>query len=72
MLSFFVMGYKKIFSAVFFVCFRTRAKYEISLLRYDIRRRRMMYLLRKCDVISVPAYAEGIYHSPKVGLCTVS
>ena len=24
--------------------------------------RRMIYLLRKHDIISVPSYAEGIYH----------
>ena len=24
--------------------------------------RRMIYLLRKYDIISVPSYAEGIYH----------
>ena len=35
---------------------------DISLTRYDIRRCRMIYLLRKHDIISVPSYAEGIYH----------
>ena len=30
--------------------------------------RRMIYLLRKHDIISVPSYAEGIYHPPKVGI----
>ena len=27
--------------------------------------RRMIYLLRKHDIISVPPYAEGIYHRTK-------
>ena len=36
-----------------------------SLTRYDMRRCRMIYLLRKHDIISVPAYAEGIYHRTK-------
>ena len=35
---------------------------DISLTRYDIRRCRMIYLLCKYDIISVPSYAEGIYH----------
>ena len=35
---------------------------DISLPRYDIRFRRMIYLLCKCDIISVPSYAAGIYH----------
>ena len=35
---------------------------DISLTRYDIRLARMIYLLRKHDIISVPPYAEGIYH----------
>ena len=35
---------------------------DVSLMRYDVRRCRMIYLLRKHDIISVPAYAEGIYH----------
>ena len=30
--------------------------------------RRMIYLLRKHDIISVPSYAVGIYHPPKVGI----
>ncbi len=30
---------------------------DISLSRYDIRRCRMIYLLRGCDIISVPSYA---------------
>ena len=29
---------------------------------------RMIYLLRKHDIISVPSYAVGIYHPPKVGI----
>ena len=28
--------------------------------------RRMIYLLRKYDIISVPSYAEGIYHRTTV------
>ena len=28
----------------------------------------MIYLLRKHGIISVPSYAEGIYHPPKVGI----
>ena len=28
----------------------------------------MIYLLRKHDIISVPSYAVGIYHPPKVGI----
>ena len=36
--------------------------------RYDIRQCRMIYLLRKHDIISVPPYAEGIYHPPKVDI----
>ena len=28
----------------------------------------MIYLLRKHDIISVPSYAKGIYHPPKVGI----
>ena len=28
----------------------------------------MIYLLRKHDIISVPPYAEGIYHPPKVDI----
>ena len=31
-------------------------------MRYDIRHCRMIYLLRKHDIISVPSYAAGIYH----------
>ena len=38
---------------------------DLSLARYDIRRCRMIYLLRKYDIISVPSYAEGIYHRSK-------
>ena len=30
--------------------------------------RRMIYLLRKHDIISVPSYAAGIYHPPKVDI----
>ena len=30
--------------------------------------RRMIYLLRKHDIISVPSYEVGIYHPPKVGI----
>ena len=30
--------------------------------------RRMIYLLCKHDIISVPSYAVGIYHPPKVGI----
>ena len=30
--------------------------------------RRMIYLLRKCDIISVPSYAAGIYHPPQVDI----
>ena len=37
-------------------------------MRYDIRHCRMIYLLRKHGIISVPSYAEGIYHPPKVGI----
>ena len=33
---------------------------DISLMRYDIRRCRMIYLLRKYDIISVPSYAKRI------------
>ena len=32
--------------------------------------RRMIYLLRKHDIISVPSYAEGIYHPPQVDIIT--
>ena len=41
---------------------------DISLTRYDIWLCRMIYLLRKHDIISVPSYAEGIYHPPKVDI----
>ena len=41
---------------------------DISLTRYDIRRCHMRCLLRKHDIISVPSYAEGIYHPPKVDI----
>ena len=40
----------------------------ISFTRYDIRRCRMIYLLRKYDIISVPSYAEGIYHPREVDI----
>ena len=30
--------------------------------------RRMIYLLRKHDIISIPSYAEGIYHPPQVDI----
>ena len=30
--------------------------------------RRVIYLLRKYDIISVPSYAAGIYHPPQVGI----
>ena len=30
--------------------------------------RRMIYLLRKHDIISVPSYAAGIYHPPQVDI----
>ncbi len=30
--------------------------------------RRMIYLLREYDIISVPSYAEGIYHPPQVDI----
>ena len=30
--------------------------------------RRMIYLLRKYDIISVPSYAGGIYHPPKADI----
>ena len=35
---------------------------DISPERYDIRQSRMIYLRSKYDIISVPSYAEGIYH----------
>ena len=38
---------------------------DISLSRYDIRQSRMIYLRCKYDIISVPSYAEGIYHRTK-------
>ena len=41
---------------------------DISLARYDIRRCRVIYLLRKHDIISVPLYAAGIYRPPKVDI----
>ena len=43
---------------------RTPGKFlnDISLTRYDIRLRRMIYLLRKHEIISVLSYTEGIYH----------
>ena len=41
---------------------------DISLARYDIRHCRVIYLLRKYDIISVPSYAAGIYHPPKVDI----
>ncbi|MBE6552265.1 MAG: hypothetical protein E7665_09040 [Ruminococcaceae bacterium] len=28
----------------------------------------MIYLLRKYDIISVPSYAEGVYHPPPVDI----
>ena len=34
-------------------------------MRYGIRLCRMIYLLRKHDIISVSSYAEGIYHRSK-------
>ena len=39
---------------------------DILLSQYDIRQCRMIYLLRKYDIISVPSYAEGIYHRTTV------
>ena len=41
---------------------------DISLARYDIRRCRVIYLLRKHDIISVLSYAAGIYRPPKVDI----
>ena len=55
------MDYKKDIFAVFAYEFELSHKWYIAM-RYDIRRCRMIYLLRKYDIISVPSYAEGIYH----------
>ena len=52
---------KKDAFAVFAYEFELSHKWYIAT-RYDIRRCRMIYLLCKHDVISVPSYAEGIYH----------
>ena len=43
-------------------------KNDISLTQYDIRHCRVIYLLRKYDIISVPSYASGIYRPPKVDI----
>ena len=37
-------------------------RYDIRLTLYDI------FALGKYDIISVPSYAEGIYHPPEVGI----
>ena len=39
---------------------------DISHSRYDIRQCRVIYLRCKYDIISVPSYAEGIYHRTTV------
>ena len=39
-----------------------------SCIKNDILLRRMIYLLRKHDIISVPSYAAGIYHPPQVDI----
>ena len=46
----------------------SRVYNDISLTQYDIRRCRMIYLLRKHGIISVPSYAKGIYHPPQVDI----
>ena len=56
------MGYKKDILGSFAYEFELLQKMIYRLWRYDIRRCRMIYLLCKHDVISVPSYAEGIYH----------
>ena len=54
------------FIGIIFVFFN-----DISLARYDIRTCRMIYLLRKHDIISVPSYAAGVHHRPKVDITQV-
>ena len=54
------------FIGIIFVFFN-----DISLARYDIRTCRMIYLLRKHDIISVPSYAAGVHHRPTVDITQV-
>ena len=61
------MGYKKIFSA-FLRMNSNSCKNDILLRNMIYGFRRMIYLLRKHDIISVPSYAAGIYHPPKVDI----
>ena len=62
------MGYKKDIFGSFAHEFELSQKMIYHLWRYDIRRCRMIYLLHKRDIISVPSYAIGIYHPPKVDI----
>ena len=54
------MGYEKDIFGSFAYDFELSQNNDISLARYDIRRCRMIYLLRKHDIISVPSYAKRI------------
>jgi len=66
--SFCLCATKKIFLTFLRMNSNSCKKNDISLARYDIRRCRMIYLLCKYDIISVPSYAEGIYRPPKVDI----
>ena len=58
---------KKIFLLVFRMNSNS-SKNDILLRNMIYGFRRMIYLLRKHDIISVPSYAAGIYHPPKVDI----
>ena len=58
---------KKIFLLVFRMNSNS-SKNDILLRNMIYGFRRMIYLLRKHDIISVPSYAAGIYHPPQVDI----
>jgi len=62
------MGYKKDILLFLRMNSNSCKNNDISHARYDIRRCRVIYLLRKYDIISVPSYAAGIYRPPKVDI----
>ena len=45
---------------LYHIMLRFSMMYRLCDMIYGLRR--MIYLLRKYDIISVPSYAEGIYH----------
>ena len=64
---FWLLATKKIFSAVLRMNSNS-LKNDILLRNMIYGFRRMIYLLRKHDIISVPSYAAGIYHPPQVDI----